>query len=69
MITKPVVYTPAEAADLLKINVQTLYRYVREGRICAARLGRVYRIRDCDLREFLGRSTPQVRKAKCEKKT
>ena len=47
------VYTPAEAAETLKVNPQTLWRWIREGRIRASKLGRVYRIRQSDLEQFL----------------
>jgi excisionase family DNA binding protein len=61
------VMTPEQAADYLQVNRETIYRYIREGRLVASRLGRAYRIpklnldallwatrtrRDIQLREF-----------------
>ena len=45
--------TAEEAASYLRVNVNTLRRYVRERRIRAARLGKGYRIRQEDLDAFL----------------
>jgi len=51
------VYTPAEAAELLKVNPQTVWKYIREGRLRASRLGRVYRIRETDLELLLDQTS------------
>lgn len=50
---EPRVYTPHEAADLLKLNVQTVLKYIREGKLKASKLGRVYRITAHDLEQLL----------------
>ena len=50
------VYTPEEVATLLKLHPQTVYQYIRKGRIRAAKLGRVWRIRHRDLDDFLTRA-------------
>jgi len=47
------VYTPQEAAALLKLNTQTVWKYIRAGRLRASRIGRVYRIREADLEQLL----------------
>lgn len=47
------VYTPTEVAGLLKVNPQTVWKYIREGRLRASKLGRVYRIRETDLELLL----------------
>ncbi|MFN8525707.1 MAG: helix-turn-helix domain-containing protein [Chloroflexota bacterium] len=36
--------TPEQAADYLQVNRETIYRYIRDGRLDASRLGRGYRI-------------------------
>ena len=36
--------TPEQAADYLQVNRETVYRYIREGRLVASKLGRSYRI-------------------------
>ncbi|MFT5198506.1 MAG: excisionase family DNA binding protein [Planctomycetota bacterium] len=45
-----------EVADLLGVNYQLIYRLVRKGELRAARLGRVYRVEQCDLDSYLERS-------------
>ena len=48
-------YTPQEVADLLQLRVQTVYDYVRQGKLSAMRLGNRYRIAQTDLESFLDR--------------
>jgi excisionase family DNA binding protein len=38
------VFTPEQAADFLQVNRETIYRYIRDGRLIASKLGRNYRI-------------------------
>jgi len=38
------VLTPEQAAAYLQVNKETVYRYIREGKLIASRLGRTYRI-------------------------
>ena len=46
MITAyPDILTPDQAADYLQVNRETIYRYIRDGRLTASRIGRSYRIR------------------------
>ena len=42
--TAPEVLTPDQAAAYLQVNRETIYRYIREGKLIASRLGRSYRI-------------------------
>jgi excisionase family DNA binding protein len=48
-------YTPQEVADYLKVDVRTVYRWLREGDLNALRFRREYRISESDLREFIQR--------------
>ena len=41
---KPEIMTPEQAADYLQVNRETIYRYIRQGRLRASRIGRTYRI-------------------------
>jgi excisionase family DNA binding protein len=45
------VMTPQQVAEYLQLNPDTVYRYIREGKLVASRLGRQYRIpkRNVDL--------------------
>jgi excisionase family DNA binding protein len=43
--------TPEQAADYLQVNRETIYRYIRQRKLAASKLGRSYRIsrRNLDL--------------------
>src|SRR6266571_4624299 len=45
--------TAEQAADNLQINRETVYRYIREGKLVASRLGRTYRIPRANIEMFL----------------
>ncbi len=47
------VLTVEEAAAYLQIHKATVYKYIREGLLPAARLGKVYRLRRRDVDAFL----------------
>lgn len=38
------ILTPEQVAAYLQINKETVYRYIREGKLVASKLGRAYRI-------------------------
>jgi excisionase family DNA binding protein len=38
------IMTPEQAAEYLQVNRETIYRYIREGKLTASKLGRAYRI-------------------------
>ena len=44
MATIKEIMTPEQVADYLQLNKETVYRYIREGKLVASRLGRNYRI-------------------------
>lgn len=45
--------TAKDVADLLKLNVLTVYGYIRKGRLKASKFGRNYRIEEKDLDTFI----------------
>jgi len=47
------IMTPEQVADYLQLNKDTVYRYIREGKISASRLGRSYRILKKEIDIFL----------------
>jgi excisionase family DNA binding protein len=47
------VMTVDQVADYLQLNRLTVYRYVREGKIPAARIGKLYRLFKADVDWFL----------------
>jgi len=45
--------TPNELAELLQVNVMTVYRMVRRGAIACHQIGRAKRFRRADVEDFL----------------
>jgi excisionase family DNA binding protein len=61
MVTAKEIMTPEQVADYLQLNKDTVYRYIREGKLTASRLGRNYRILKENLDLFLlATSTSQI---------
>jgi excisionase family DNA binding protein len=63
------IFTPDQAAEYLQLDRETIYRYIRQGKLVASKLGRSYRIprrsldlllwatrtrRDITLRDYTG---------------
>lgn len=46
-------YTPQEVADLLKVDLRTVYRWIREGKLAALKAGSQWRIEERALEGFL----------------
>ena len=44
--------TPEEAAGLLKLNILTVYRLLREGKLTGAKIGGSWRIRRSDIDKY-----------------
>jgi excisionase family DNA binding protein len=38
------IFTPEQAAEYLQVDRETIYRYIRQGKLVASKLGRKYRI-------------------------
>jgi excisionase family DNA binding protein len=57
-------YTPAEAAERLKVNEQTVRRYLREGKLKGRVLGRVWLITESALAEFFESLPTEMRPRK-----
>ena len=49
----PVLYTVAEVADLLKVSIKTLRRWIDADELVAHRFGRQLRITESDLAAFI----------------
>jgi excisionase family DNA binding protein len=47
------IMTPDQVAEMLQLHPFTILGYIKEGRLRAAKLGRVYRIRESDVTAFL----------------
>ncbi|MFZ2970295.1 MAG: helix-turn-helix domain-containing protein [Minisyncoccia bacterium] len=48
-------YTAREVADILKVNIMTIYRYVKAGKIKAYKIGKEFRIEENEFDKFLDR--------------
>ena len=53
MLSTKEIMTPREVAEYLQLTPDTIYRYIREGKLVASRLGRQYRIWRRHLELFL----------------
>lgn len=47
------VYTLQECAEILKCTRQSVYNFIRAGKLPAAKIGNIYRITDDDINAFL----------------
>jgi len=45
--------TPRETAEKLKVSEQTVLRWLREGKLKGIRAGKLWRIKEEDLQEFI----------------
>ena len=46
-------YTSEELADKLKVNVMTIYRYIKSGKIKAYKFGKEFRVEHSKFESFL----------------
>ena len=51
------VFTPEQVGKVLQIHPLTVLRYIKSKKIKASRLGRVYRIREKSIDDFLDRQS------------
>ncbi len=63
METMREVLTPEQAADYLQVNKETVYRYIRSGKLAASKFGRTYRIpkRSIELLLWETRTRPDLK--------
>ena len=47
------VYTLEELAEILHVTRRTLYTYIKEGKLKAVKMGKYWRVREDQLRDFL----------------
>lgn len=48
-------YTAQELADKLEVNVMTIYRYIKSGKLSAYKIGKEYRVSEKEFNDFLKR--------------
>ena len=46
-------FTPEEIAQMLKVDIQTVWRWLREGKLPGLKIGKVYRVSQEQLDSFL----------------
>ena len=46
-------YTARELADTLRVNIMTIYRYIKAGRLRAYKIGKDFRIGKNEFNKFL----------------
>ena len=49
-------FTPTQVAEMLQLNVITVYNYIRDKKITAVKFGRSYRVEEKDLARFIKKS-------------
>ena len=47
-------YTPQEIAQTLKVDIRTIYRWIREEKLKAVKIGHVWRVSESELYKILG---------------
>ena len=53
---------PKQVAKELQIHINTLYRYIDEGRLKAVRMGGLLRIKETDLDDFISGNSGGINK-------
>ncbi|MBP9715455.1 MAG: helix-turn-helix domain-containing protein [Candidatus Pacebacteria bacterium] len=48
-------YKAEDLAELLEVNIMTIYRYIKAGRLKAYKLGREFRIEKSEFENFLNK--------------
>jgi excisionase family DNA binding protein len=46
-------YTPQQVAEKLQINIRTVYKWIREGKLKAIKIGDLWRISETELKRFV----------------
>lgn len=46
-------YKAEDLAELLQVNIMTIYRYIKAGRLKAYKIGREYRVDNTEFQAFL----------------
>lgn len=49
-------YTAEELAGKLRVNIMTIYRYIKAGRLVAHKIGKEYRITRTEFERFMAKT-------------
>lgn len=52
-------YTAQELADKLRVNVMTIYRYIKAGKLKAHKIGKEFRIEKSEFNRFMDKTKTQ----------
>jgi excisionase family DNA binding protein len=52
---QPEFYTAKELADKIRVNIMTIYRYIKAGKLRAYKLGKEFRIDKIEFNKFLNK--------------
>jgi excisionase family DNA binding protein len=58
------ILTPEQVAQILQVHPFTVLKFIKQGKLHASKLGRVYRIRESDLEGFLDQTSGRPVKSK-----
>jgi excisionase family DNA binding protein len=47
-------FTTEQVANILQVHPFTILKFIKEGKLKGIKIGRVYRIKESDVRKFLG---------------
>ena len=56
-MTEKEFYTAEELADKLRVNIMTIYRYIKAGKLKAHKLGKEFRITKEEFERFLRKTS------------
>lgn len=56
------ILTPDQVAQILQVHPFTVLKFIKQGKLIASKLGRVYRIRESDLEGFLDNTSGKAPK-------
>lgn len=63
------ILTPDQVAQVLQVHPFTILKFIKQGKLKASKLGRVYRIRESEVERFLDQATNNSSKEKSIEKT
>jgi excisionase family DNA binding protein len=55
------IYTPEEIAAKLKLNINTIWRYLKSGKLPSSKIGNRYRITEEQLQQFMLATSASIR--------
>ena len=56
MVTEKKFYKSEDLAEFLEVNIMTIYRYIKSGRLMAYKIGREFRIDKNEFNSFLNKA-------------